>query len=214
MSKFLGVTIDSPYTWPTTPVCPTVDLNGTALDVAQPISSQGNPKWYYKWLRFIPASNLGWNRNFYLPPGASTPIMTDQAYNNGYRETCAWTLYISRPEVSACVVTTYDVIDPSQVVLSTTSTLQRPDMTPNIYCQYGLFPELDPSNATASESWAMTEGSMVFPSGNVYYSVTNTGTEPVCLVTLSSFSNADLLELLAAPTVTASRPVNFTWRTQ
>jgi hypothetical protein len=212
MSKFLGVTIDSPYAYPENPVIRTEDLQGQTLDPNQPISSQGNPKWYYKRLRMIPSSNMGWNRNFYLPPGASTPIMIDQAYNNGYKETCAWTLYISRPDVSACVVNIYDVVDSEQVVISTTSTLQRPDMTPNIYCQYGEFPELEPTNATFLESWSMSAGSMVFPSGQVYYSVTNTGTEPVCLVTLSSFSNTDLRDLLDSPVVTASRSLNFTWR--
>jgi hypothetical protein len=217
MSRFLGLTVNSPSRFPTTPERPAVDLNGVLLDPLLPVSSQGNPRWYYKWLRMIPTQNLGWNRNFYLPPGASTPIMIDQSMINGYKETCAWCMYIAQPELDAVTITLYDLIDPTITRSVSTSQLQRPDVIPTVkgmFCQIDNFPEQEDSNAVAVESWNMTQGSAVLHSGQHYYQITNTGTTAVCLVTLSSFSHGDLSDLLAAPTVTAHRAVNYNWNAQ
>lgn len=214
MSRFLGLTVNSTTRFPSAPERPTVDLKGVALDPLLPISAQGNPRWYYKWLRMIPTQNVGWNRNFYLPPGASTPIMIDQSWINGYKETCAWCMYIAQPDVSDVTITLYDLIDPTVTRNVNTSTLQRPDVIPSMYCQIDNFPEQELSNVVAVESWNMAQGSVVLSSGQHYYQITNTGTTAVCLVTLSSFSHTDLTDLLAAPTVTASRAVNFTWNAQ
>ena len=211
MSRFLGLTINSNTRFPTAPDRPTEDLKGVPLDPNLPISAQGNPRWYYKWLRMIPSQNVGWNRNFYLPPGASTPIMIDQSWINGYRETCAWCLYIAQPELESVTITLYDLIDPTVTRNVNTSTLQRPDVIPSMYCQIDNFPEQEESNAVPVESWSMSQGSVVLSSGEHYYRITNEGSEPVCLVTLSSFSHTDLTDLLSSPTVTPSRTVNFGW---
>lgn len=123
-------------------------------------------------------------------------------------------MYISQPDVSDVTITLYDLIDPTLTRNVNTSTLQRPDVIPSMYCQIDNFPEQELSNVVPVESWNMAQGSAVLSSGKQYYQITNTGSTAVCLVTLSSFSHTDLSDLLASSTVTADRAVNFTWNAQ
>lgn len=251
-SRFFGLDINSPFTWPGHPPLsrvvnmmqgltstpPTGSLagdgqlcvganavNAAGTDFTRPMAFQGNPKFYYKWMRMIPRTNSGWNRNIYLPAGSTTPIMLDRVFSQGGGESgetltsiCAWTLFISRPENYDCTITTYDVIDPSTVapIDTTDSDMIRANYAPNsavqqFNCQDGGHLELTSENARALETWNMSQGSVVFSTGNYYFSIANNSTVDQTIVTLGSFNNYDLADVLQSPVVTTHRPFQINW---
>jgi hypothetical protein len=214
MSRFLGLTVDSRYPFPEPVARPLADQQGNPLDPLQPVVTQTNPRWYFKWLRMIPSRDYCWNRTFYLPPGTRCPITLDRAEVNGWTETAAWTLYIARPENASLVLNTYDLVDPNQYQLTSNSSLQRSHTTPNLYCQIDNYPEQSLDNVTLVESWPMSRGNMIYRSGNYWYDIENTGTEPAVLVTIASFLSADLQGLLESPIVSPNSTVTYAWRGQ
>lgn len=230
-SRFFGLDINSPYTWPGYPpmstICRGAELNNygtTPFDTSQPIAFQGNPKFYYKWLRIIPRTNSGWNRNIYLPAGTESPIMLDRVFmpcsgdqtGDHITDVCAWTLFISRPDNQDCVITTYDPIDPELCGIQDTSAMIRANYRPQdrvqrFNCQDGGKMELSPDNAQEVGSWSMSQGSVVFSTGNYYFKLANTGTTDQTIVTLASFNNYDLKDVLESPVVTTQRPFIVNW---
>jgi len=220
-SRFFGLDINSPYTWPGHPPMPTPDnCPGAELDPGKPVAFQGNPKFYYKWMRMIPRTNSGWNRNLYFPPGSSSPIMIDQVPgatgDPSVIDVCAWTLYIAQPDNQDCMISTYDVIDESKLqVFDTSEILQQAYLPKNpqvrFNCQDGSHLETDPSNVRLVEQWSMSQGSVIYASGSYYFGITNTGTSTQCIVSLSSFNNYDLKDVLESPVVTTHRPYVINW---
>jgi hypothetical protein len=208
VSKFFGLDINSPYQWPGTPPVPKWDSNGERLDQDQPIQYQSNPKYYYKWMRIIPGSGIGWVKHIYLPPGEETPIGIDRAITNGFEAVSAWCLFIQQPESIDCVVSLYTATT-RQIV--TTSTLQRANLIQILNCQTADFPEADPDSATLLETWPMTQGSAILDTGNNYFSVKNTGTATQILTSLGSFDQYDLKDVLESTTVATHRPFFINW---
>jgi hypothetical protein len=171
---------------------------------------QGNPRWYYKYLRMVLDNGTGWQRTFYLPPRSSTPIMIDRINENTF-EVCAWSLYISRPDNQDVVIKTYDIIDPDQVQMRSSSELQRWATLRGVFCQVDSFNETAGDNVTAAEEWAMSSGSALMASGNHYFSIENRGDSYQYLSTIASFNQYDVRDVLESPVVRAHRPWSVNW---
>lgn len=209
--KFFGMDIDSPFTWPGYPRVPTVDSNLQPLDLTRPIQYQSTPRYYYKWLRVMPSSGsrgTGWVKFLYLPPGTETPITLDKAVTNDFEAVSAWCLFISRPDCQDCKISTYAVSTPLVVQ---TSTLQRAQVVELVNCQTADFPEASPDGSQLIEEWSMSQGSALLDSGNVYFKVANTGTQTQTLVSLGSFDQYDLKDILTSPMITTHRPFFLNW---
>jgi len=214
VSKFFGLDIDSPWTWPGYPRTPQMNSRLEPLDLSQPIQYQGNPRYYYKWLRVVihNGSNLGngWVKYIYLPPGTETPICLDRAIIGNFEAVSAWNLFISRPESQDCVVSIYTA---TSTMLVQKSSLQRAQVVELMNCQTADFPEADPAEATLIEEWPMTQGSALLDSGNVYFKIRNTGTQTQTLVSLGSFNQYDLKDVLNSPFVKTHKPFFVNWAT-
>jgi len=207
-SAFFGLDITGVGNWPGYPEVPKKTSQGLALDPLLPIQYQGNPVPYYKWMRIIPDSGVGWMRFLFLPPGSRTPIAIDRAINSGHESVSAWSLFIRQPESEACVITTYSVAT-TRVVQH--SRLQRAHLKQIINCQIADYPEADEEGAEARETWSMSQGSVLFDSGYHYYQVTNTGDQPAILCSIASFEPRDIKSIITAKTVKTHRPFTMSW---
>jgi hypothetical protein len=183
---------------------------GVAMDPTRPMAVQGNPKWYYKYMRMVLDNGTGWTRTFYMPPGSSTPIMIDRINENTH-EVCAWCLYISRPDNQDIQVRTFDLIDPTAINVRSESQLQRQATLRGVFCQVENFNETDPENTTPAETWTMNQGSALMASGNHYFQIVNTGTTFQYLTTIASFNQYDIRNVLESPVVAAHRPWSVNW---
>jgi len=209
-THFFGLDINSSSVWPGQPPIPEVDALGRPMDTSLPMAVQGNPKWYYKYMRMVLDNGTGWTRTFYMPPGTSTPIMIDRI-NENVHEVCAWSLYVSRPENSNLQIRTFELIDPTAINLRTDSQLQRYATLRGVFCQVDQFNETDPENTTVAETWNMRQGSALMASGNHYFQIVNTGTTMQYLTTIASYNQYDIRNVLESPVVTAHRPWTVTW---
>ena len=207
-SAFFGLDITGVGNWPGYPEVPKRNSEGVILDTRLPIQYQGNPKAYYKWLRVIPGSGIGWIRFLFLPPRSETPLIIDRAITDSHEAVSAWSLLIRRPESEGVRITTYTVTETLTVL---DSRLQRADLRKIINCQITKFPEAIEESSTVAEVWDMTQGSALFDSGRVYFKVTNTLDIPQTLCSIASFEPRDIRDIISAKTIKTHLPYSVAW---
>ena len=207
-SAFFGLDITGAGPWPGYPERPRETSWGDPLDPGSPIQYQGNPVPYYKWMRIIPSSGVGWMRTLFLPPGESTPLAIDRAINSGHEAVSAWSLLIRQPECEQCVISTYKVQETRRV---TKSRLQRSHLKQIINCQVTDFPEAEESTAEPLETWSMSQGSVLFDSGYHYFKIVNTSDQPQILCSIASFEPRDIKDIITARSVNAHLPYSIHW---
>lgn len=195
---FQPVEIRAQTAWPGTPVRPinVVSPDGSQLSRSEPVHALINPRWYFKWMRVI--IEQMWARVFHIPAGTTTLISKDSC-GASLVNAAEWGLFISRPEAENLVVNAYTVLDPRNVYPDPRGIQMYTDPRCIETCRTQMWATVEAGHATQLESWSMRQGSMVFDSGHVFYSIANTGTTDQSLVVLNSRRRQDITDILDDP---------------
>ena len=180
---------------------------GHIVDVgSDPLAVYMDGRWYMKWLRtFIRKS---WCRVWWLPPGSTTLVSRDVNTNRvtGVVQTASWTVFFSRPENASVQIESWATTTNTTIVDST-GLIRYGTVMAVPQCRTEVFPTFEKASATLLESVCLGTSSWVYPTGEHWYSMTNTGTTTATVVAISSMEIAQLDNLLHAPT---NQP-NATW---
>jgi len=188
-------------------------FRGTQAELDQKaIGMQVNPRPYFKWMRCV--IRQAWAFVRYLPPGTSIPIMRDRQ-GPDYRDIAAWGLFLATPENRDVVFTAHSIRDDSVIKLDENGFMRFRDgmtMRTIAMCMNRPFHIVDPEDAETVETWNMRDGSIIYDTGNKWYSLTNTGTTPAVVVSLHSFNVMDLEPLLLSPYTNSTSKWRLTWQ--
>lgn len=174
--------------------------HGELVDVgSDPLAVYCDGRWYMKWLRtFIRNS---WCRIWWLPPGSTTLPSRDVNINRvtGTVQTASWTVFISRPENAHVQIHSW-ATGPETSIVESTGLIRYGTVMAVPSCRTEVFPTFDTATATLVESACLQSSSWVYPTGEHWFSMTNTGSTTATVVAISSTAIAQLDQLLHAPT--------------
>ena len=201
---FQPVLINSRTAWPGTPTRPTnvQGPDGLPLSRTEPVHALINPKWYFKWMRVI--IEQMWARVFHIPAGVTTLISKDSC-GASLINAAEWGLFIARPEANGLQVKAYTVLDAKNVYPDPRGIQMYTDPRCIETCRTQMWATVEDGHATHMDTWNMTQGSMVFDSGHIFYSITNTSTQDCSLIVLNSRKRQDIADILDDPTNTITR---------
>jgi len=174
---------------------------------SDPLAVYCDGRWYMKWLRaFIRSS---WCRIWWLPPGSTTLPSRDVNINRitNLVQTASWTVFISRPENAHVQIHSW-ATGPETVIEESTGLIRYGTVMAVPMCRTEVFPTFNTESATLVENASLQTSSWVYPTGEHWFSMTNTGTTTATVVAISSTDIAQLDSLLHAPT---RQPENL-WR--
>ena len=166
---------------------------------SDPLAVYCDGRWYMKWLRtFI---RYSWCRIWWIPPGSTTLPSRDVNINRvtGLVQTASWTVFISRPENASVEIQSWATGPETQIVEST-GLIRYGTVMAVPSCRTEVFPTFNSNSATLLESVSLGDSSWVYPTGEHWFSMTNTGTTTATVVAISSTQLAQLDQLLHAPT--------------
>ncbi len=195
---FQPVEIRAQTAWPGTPTRPlnVQSADGSQLSRSEPVHALINPRWYFKWMRVI--IEQMWARVFHIPAGVTTLISKDSC-GASLVNAAEWGLFIARPENQNLQVRAYSVLDPRNVYPDPRGIQMYTDPRCIETCRSQMWATVEANHAVELDTCNMAQGSMVFDSGHVFYSIANTGTSDQSIIVLNSRRRQDISDILDDP---------------
>lgn len=175
-----------------------------------PLAVYCDGRWYLKYLRaFIRGS---WTRIWWLPPGSQTLPSKDINFNRvtGVIQTASWTVFLSRPENASVQIQSWQP-DNAVNIVNSSGLIRYGTVMAVPSCRTESFPTFDITGQTPVETQTLADSSWVYPTGEHWFSMINTGTTTATVVAISSCHLGQLDSLLHAPTRQPQAQWSATW---
>jgi hypothetical protein len=198
-SVFQAVDItDGPGAWPGHPPMPKNFAlpDGTMESVTRPLITMVNPRWYFRYIRTVVES--AWGRVIHMPPHSITDITADRSSVTA-GTIAAWGLFFARPENQHLKINAYTVNDERNVRPQPKGILRYQNKETVGQCRTAVWPVVDADYAIPLGSWNMSDGSVIFNTGDNYYQIENNSDQEQAMIFISSTRASDIDRVLEQP---------------